>query len=215
MKNTLCRAIVFVAVLGVAGTAFGQIVPGDPGSYPSVSVVDTAHNLNNYPGVTVPGNQVCLPCHTPHNAVVSGEGGVLWNHAETAETFVMFASTAGQPEGPSKLCLSCHDGVTALDNYGGTGGTGIVMTGEAALGTDLSNDHPIGIEYPTARPAEFNDPSTFAPGIGGGPGVSLVTINSVQRVECVSCHNVHNNGLGSFLRAPKQESFICLQCHIK
>ncbi len=215
MKNALCHAIVFVGVLGITGTAFGQIVPGDPGSYPSVSVVNTAHNLNLYPGVTVPGNQVCLPCHTPHNAAVSGEAGVLWNHAETAETFVMFSSTAGQPEGPSKLCLSCHDGVTALDNYGGTGGTGIVMSGEAALGTDLSNDHPIGIEYPTARPAEFNDPSTFAPGIGGGPGVSLVTINSVQRVECVSCHNVHNNGLGSFLRAPKQESYICLQCHIK
>ena len=38
------------------------------------------------------------------------------------------------------------------------------LTGRANIGTDLSNDHPIGIEYPTARPAEYRDPSTFSPG---------------------------------------------------
>ncbi len=202
-------------VLVLIGVAASQIVPGDSSSYPSVSIVNTPHNLNNYPGISIPGNQVCLPCHTPHNALVSGDQGVLWNHAETTQTFVMYKSTAGQPEGPSKLCLSCHDGVTAIDNYGGNGGTGIVMTGRAKLGTDLSNDHPIGIQYPSALPAEFRDPSTFAPGIGGGPGVRLVEINSIERVECTSCHNVHNNGLGNFLRVPLQESYLCLQCHIK
>lgn len=207
--------IPLVGVSLLVVVAAGQIVPGDPASYPSVSVLDTPHNLNNYPGVNIPGNQVCLPCHTPHNALVPGEAGVLWNHAETTQTFVMYKSTAGQPEGPSKLCLSCHDGVTAIDNYGGNGGTGIVITGSANIGTDLSNDHPIGVAYPTAQPTEYRDPSTFSPGIGGGPGVALVEINGVERVECSSCHNVHNNGLGNFLRVPIQESYLCLQCHIK
>lgn len=211
----LIRLATPVLVLAVASTAVAQIIPGDAGSYPSVTIVNSPHNLNNYPGVSLPGNQVCLPCHTPHNALLAGEDNVLWNHAETGETFVMYSATAGQPEGPSKLCLSCHDGVTAVDNYGGNGGTGITITGSAALGSDLSNDHPIGIEYPTARPAEYNDPSTFSPGIGGGPGVRLVTINGADRVECTSCHEVHNNGLGSFLRVPLQESFLCFQCHIK
>jgi len=216
MRSTLRTFAVLAVVLGVAGTAFGQIVPGDPGTYPSVSVVASPHNISLYPGVTIPGNQVCLPCHTPHNALLSGEENVLWNHAETGETFVMYSSAAlGQPEGHSKLCLSCHDGVTAIDNYGGNGGTGIVITGDAALGTNLDNDHPIAIEYPTANPAEYNDPAGFDPGIGGGTGVRLITINSVDRVECSSCHNVHNNGLGNFLRVPLQESYICLQCHIK
>lgn len=213
------KRMVFVAPLvaiGVLGVfALGQIVPGDPSSYPSASIVDTPHNLNNYPGVNIPGNQVCLPCHTPHNALLSGSQNVLWNHAETTQTFVMYKSTAGQPEGPSKLCLSCHDGVTAIDNYGGNGGTGVVITGRAAIGTDLSNDHPIGISYPTNRPAEYRAPSSYAAGIGGGPGVKLVTINGADRVECSSCHNVHNNGLGNFLRVPMQESYLCLQCHIK
>lgn len=214
MKRMMWIApLIALGVLGVF--ALGQIVPGDPASYPSASIVDTPHNLNNYPGVNIPGNQVCLPCHTPHNALLSGSQNVLWNHAETTQTFVMYKSTAGQPEGPSKLCLSCHDGVTAIDNYGGTGGTGVVITGKAALGTDLSNDHPIGIAYPTNRPAEYRASSTYAPGIGGGPGVKLVTINGADRVECSSCHNVHNNGLGNFLRVPVQESYLCLQCHIK
>jgi predicted CXXCH cytochrome family protein len=204
-----------VIVLVVVALAGGQIIPGDSSTYPSVNIINTPHNLNNYPGVNIPGNQICLPCHTPHNALLSGEQNVLWNHAETTQTFVMYSSTAGQPEGPSKMCLSCHDGVTAIDNYGGTGGTGIVMTGPAALGTDLSNDHPIGIEYPTSMPSEYNDPSTFDPGIGGGPGVKLVEINGIERVECTSCHNVHNNGLGNFLRVPIQESYLCLQCHNK
>ncbi len=205
--------VVLVAVMATA--AFGQIIPGDPGSYPSVSVVNTPHNLNNFPGVSIPGNQVCLPCHTPHNALQFGEENVLWNHAETGETFVMYSSSAGQPEGPSKKCLGCHDGVTAVDNYGGTGGSGAVITGSAALDSDLSNDHPIGIEYPTASPAEYQDPSTFAPGINNGPGVQLITLSGADRVECTSCHEPHNNGLGNFLRVPVQESYICLQCHIK
>lgn len=212
-RVTVLLTVLVVCAAGVI--AVGQIVPGDPSSYPSVSVVNTPHNLNNFPGVNVPGNRVCLPCHTPHNALLSGEENVLWNHAETTETFAMYSSTAGQPEGPSKLCLSCHDGVTAIDNYGGTGGTGIVITGSAALGTDLSNDHPIGVEYPTSQPADYNDPATFSPGIGGGEGVRLVPISGVDRVECTSCHNAHNNGLGNFLNAPIQESFLCLECHNK
>ena len=203
--------VVLVAIM--ATSAFGQIVPGDPSTYPSVSIVNTPHNLNNYPGVQLPGNQVCLPCHTPHNALVPGEENVLWNHAETQETFTMYSSSAGQPEGESKMGLSCHDGVTAIDSYGGDTGS-IVLTGDAALGTDLSDDHPIGIEYPS-DPAGYNDPSTFDPGINYGPGVHLVEINGTERVECTSCHEAHNNGLGNFLRVPLQESYICLQCHIK
>ena len=218
----LFRIAIPVIVLALATPVLAQIEPGNPGSYPSVSIVNTPHNLNNYPGVSLPGNQICLPCHTPHNALLYGDENVLWNHAETGETFTMYFSNAGQqggpagePEGASKLCLGCHDGVTAIDNYGGNGGTGIVITGSAALNADLSNDHPIGIEYPTARPAEYNDPATYAPGINNGPGVRLVEINSVERVECTSCHEPHNNGLGRFLRVPLEESYICLQCHIK
>jgi len=214
------RLMTAVTVLGLGFLAIatvGQVIPGDPGTYPSVSIVNTRHNLNTFPGVDIPGNQVCLPCHTPHNALKNGEANVLWNHAETGETFTMYSSSAlGQPEGVSKMCLSCHDGVTAVDNYGGVApGTPHFITGPKALGINLANDHPIAVEYPTGVPTEYNDPLSFAPGINSGSGVKLVEISGVQRVECTSCHQVHNNGLGHFLRVPIEESYLCLQCHIK
>ena len=48
--------------------------------------------------------------------------------AATDETFTMYSGFAiertdrdqdEQPGGPSKMCLSCHDGVTAVDAFGG------------------------------------------------------------------------------------------------
>lgn len=71
----------------------------------------------------------------------------------------------------SLACLSCHDGTQAMDNIvnapgsggydatgGGANGLGYTwtgarvdangkLTGIASLGSDLSNDHPIGIRY--------------------------------------------------------------------
>lgn len=76
--------------------------------------------------------------------------------------------TAIQPSAGSGLCLSCHDGATALDlliNAPGSGygaGTGTAITqgwvftgangnlmpaGITNLGADLGNDHPVGIPY--------------------------------------------------------------------
>lgn len=233
----MTRFIPFVLVVGLVVPVFGQgIVPGDPDSYPSQAIKMSPHNLNTYPGVQaaggIPGGRICLPCHTPHNAYPDAGTieEVLWNHEETEVVFDMYTSvhvlttnTPGAgPDGPSKMCLSCHDGVTAVDNYGNpadgtmSGGT-VVMTGPMAIGrdADLTDDHPIGVEYPTDRPAEYKDPDGFAPGINSGPGVNLVTINSTDRVECTSCHEPHNNGLGRFLRVPIEESYLCLQCHKK
>ena len=216
-KRIATVAISALVALALGTLAMAQVTPGDPSSYPSTKVSDSPHNLNNYPGIHIEGNQVCLPCHIPHNAQTPGLGerNLLWNHEQTNQTFVMFKSTAGQPSGTSKLCLSCHDGVTALDSYGGNVGS-TTINAEHSLGTDLTNDHPIGIEYPTTYIGQrWNDPATFAPGIGGSSGVRLVTVNGVKRVECNSCHTPHNNGLGNFLRAPIEQSYLCLQCHIK
>jgi len=214
MKKMI-RVTPLLLVAFMATAAFGQITPGDPDSYPSVSIVNTPHNLNNFPGIERADSQVCIFCHTPHDALLPGEDNVLWNHTETGEGFDMYSSAAGQPEGVSKMCLSCHDGVTAIDSYGGTTTGGVTpLTGAAVVGTDLTDDHPIGIEYPT-DPANYNDPGTFAPGINNGLGVHLVEIGGADRVECTSCHQVHNNGLGNFLNVPVIESYLCLQCHIK
>ena len=189
-------------------TAFGQ-------------VTNTDHNLNNWPGleITTPSgaNQICLPCHTPHNAYPDPDGTIdeiLWNHEDTDVTFDMYITLSGQqggqPEGSSKMCLSCHDGVTAIDSYGGATG-GINLGGRpSAIGEDgdLTDDHPIGIIYPVGDPG-YNDPAGFQ-------GVQLVTINNIaNRVECTSCHDPHSAALPMFLRRTLDESLLCLECHNK
>jgi len=201
-------------------SVFAAILVGAAIAQDMSKVVNTSHNLATLDvwGVVIPEDRVCLPCHTPHNARTdaNGQSMVLWNHAITDQTFEMYTTsaghTAGQPEGSSKLCLSCHDGATAIDDFGGNDEffNNVKITADrlSNLGTDLRDDHPIGIEYPPPDLTGYNDKSTFT-------GAKLVTINGVDRVECTSCHDPHNNSLGMFLRQTVAGSALCLECHDK
>ncbi len=164
--------------------------------------------------------QVCLPCHTPHRPPFSamganGASNILWDHELTTASFAMYAplasghSIGGQPGMSSKMCLSCHDGTTAVDSYGGY--TGIAyISGDALIGTDLRDDHPIGLVYPSGTTG-YNDPTSFP-----ANGVRLVTSDGVDnRVECDSCHDPHGIGYSKFLRGTMAGSALCLQCHDK
>jgi predicted CXXCH cytochrome family protein len=167
-------------------------------------------------------SEICIVCHTPHNANTTVANAPLWNHQLSATaTYPMYTSatlnsTAGQPDGSSKLCLSCHDGTVALENFGGvTGGTHL-MTGGALVGTDLSNDHPISITYDAALAAAdgglFN-PTTTQSGLGG-------TITNTMliggKMQCSSCHDVHNSAnLSNLLLKANTGSALCLTCHNK
>ena len=76
-------------------------------------------------------------------------------------------------------------------------------------GLDLSNDHPIAMTYPTsAQDPLFNTP--LDP-LGGWPDIPLFG----GKVECASCHDVHDPGLVPFLRTSNTASALCLRCHIK
>lgn len=92
------------------------------------------------------GGEICKPCHTPHNADQSGISTRLWNHQLSSATYTTMEGTGeGQDrmDRVTRLCLSCHDGTVALDSFGGfTGGS--FAPGKRNLGTDLSNDHPVG-----------------------------------------------------------------------
>jgi predicted CXXCH cytochrome family protein len=170
-----------------------------------------------------PGGQICQVCHTPHNAV-TGLTAPLWNHEVTVATFTIydntvspsFDATASQPDGASKLCLSCHDGTVAVDNFGGqTGGTEFI-TGDHLLGTDLSNDHPISFVY-DANLATIDgglyDPTAAQSGLGGTIDDDLLL---GQKVQCSSCHDVHNgSGVAKLLVKSNAASALCLTCHNK
>ena len=203
------RRISAILVALLAGAAFSQDMS---------KIANTPHNLNTVDvwGVVIPQNRVCMPCHTPHSARIDDDGSsmALWNHAITEQTFEMYTTAAGhqggQPEGHSKLCLSCHDGATAIDSFGGNSeffnNVRIAADRPSNLGTDLRDDHPIGVQYPPPDLTGYNDKSTFS-------GVKVVTINGVDRVECTSCHDPHDNSLGKFVRQTLDGSALCLECH--
>jgi predicted CXXCH cytochrome family protein len=188
-------------------------------------IVDSAHDFSDRAWNTE--GEICKPCHIPHNAQTEDGGGsmVLWNHALTEQDFTMYSPFAvdradrDQQEvelgGPSKLCLSCHDGVTAVDNYGGSGGTTETITGSANLGTDLRNDHPIGIQYPAdGTAAGYHNKANLGPELKLSTWTLGATLKT-DRVECSSCHDPHDDANGTFLRMSNTGSDLCMKCHDK
>jgi len=167
-------------------------------------------------------NEICQPCHTPHNASTALPV-VLWNHEVTAATYTLYDSptmnaTTGQPEGVSKACLSCHDGTVALDSFGGSTGTRFIGGG-ANFGTDLSNDHPVSFTYDNALATVdggLHPPTTAASGLGGTIAADMLFGAASDQVECASCHDVHNAAnLPSLLLKSNAGSALCLTCHAK
>jgi predicted CXXCH cytochrome family protein len=167
------------------------------------------------------GGEMCAVCHTPHNAsaAVSAAVAPLWDHEVSAATYTTYGagydmqSTVYNINGTSQLCLSCHDGTVALENFGGvTTGTALMGTVNAAadLTNDLSDDHPVGMAYDPVGDTELH-PTTNTFG--------TVTVADVlgtgSTVECSSCHDVHNAGFASLLRIDNAGSTLCLACHNK
>ncbi len=159
-------------------------------------------------------NQVCIFCHTPHNA---SPAAPLWNRSNPQTHYRVYRSSTtdariGQPTGPSKQCLSCHDGSIAL---------GLVLSrdtpipmnetnmpsGPANLTNDLSDDHPIGFRFDRTlanRDRQLRDPGLVD---------SRIVLGERGELECTACHDPHNNELGDFLRIPTREGALCITCH--
>ena len=204
MFSKKLAGLMAIASLFLAGSAFAQIS-------------GTAHNLS---GLANTGGEICIVCHTPHNADISVADAPLWNHLVTTQTFIPYGSATltatdvAQPDGISKLCLSCHDGTTAVDAFGGNTGTSTIGPG-GDVGLDLSDDHPISFAYTTALATTdggLENPSVQTSGLGGTITEDLLFSN---QLECGSCHDVHDNSLPPFLRLDNGSSALCLTCHAK
>ncbi len=165
--------------------------------------------------------EICATCHTPHDADNSISDAPLWNHEVTTATFNPYTSssltaTVGQPSGVSKLCLSCHDGTVAIDNFGGATNGSEFATGDTLIGTDLRNDHPVSFTYDATLASNDGglfDPTTKTTSLGGTIDADLLVSN---KLECSSCHDVHDAaGNDHILVIANNASNLCLTCHNK
>ncbi len=167
------------------------------------------------------GGSVCVVCHTPHGADTTVSNAPLWNHRLSSQTYTLYSSATltatdvGQPTGSSKLCLSCHDGTVALDSFGGADGSTFMQGSKAVgAGADLADDHPISFVYDSAlasRDGALHDPAAQSSGLGGTIEQDLL---ENRRLECGSCHDVHDGDAANhLLRVSLGGSMLCLTCH--
>jgi predicted CXXCH cytochrome family protein len=195
---------------------------------PKVGIVNSKHNMS----VSGPGElkalvetSICIFCHTPHNAAPKTP---LWNKAIDPVNYILYSSTTqsvtpSQPNGPSRLCLSCHDGTLALGAVlqpsGGIATTGEITPGRPSyIGVVLSDDHPFSFSYTDAVPNPY---------AGLNPALTPSDLpfygGSSMLIECSTCHDAHEdayrtldkNGLltGKFLVMDNRASALCITCH--
>ena len=187
------RFIVAAALLTSFGAANAQVT----------DIFSSPHNLSTTgpsPVAGVTTAEVCVFCHTPHGADTQASVP-LWNkdlpdpalytRYSSLETSTLDGGETAVGS-VSLACLSCHDGAQAVDavlNTPGSGmganyplgtnlGNGVQMAGTPVpnLERDLTNDHPISIQYAgggidsvnhtdgtTAPPALMVDPDFNAP----------------------------------------------------
>ncbi|MFZ5477449.1 MAG: cytochrome c3 family protein [Myxococcota bacterium] len=218
--------LALLAFLGVAACLDAAAAPG--------SVVDTRHNLS----VSGPGpvrstteQEVCIFCHAAH---VPESGPALWNHVTpSAVAYKPYESAqmvarAGQPDGDSRLCLSCHDGTIALGAVHSREKTIPVTATDAGgrlredsparLGTDLSGAHPVSVDYDEAMAGQdLRRAVRLRPLDTSRPGESL--LDEDRKVQCTSCHDPHVDTASQgwdvppFWRGDRYQD-VCATCHV-
>ncbi len=195
-----------------------------------LTTTSNKHNLsstsmNNVRAST--DTRICVFCHTPHGGTAQSP---LWNRKDpTTASFPLYNSTtlniddaaivsASQytntdpstyPNGATRMCLSCHDGVSAI---------GEVLTGlenftskiamnfntlldayptsynasGAKVVVDLASSHPVSFVYNATVRDYINSPA------GGAVGdvyslPTVVPLDSKQRMQCTTCHDPHED----------------------
>jgi hypothetical protein len=135
--------------------------------------------------------QICQPCHIPHNAS-EDPYTPLWGHDSTQVNYqdnlvTFFGTTWGMPNGPSLICLSCHDGTVALDSFAGTIGTEFIDPEYDVVPNDssLAGNHPVSVPYDETLTAFRSEAALTA------AGLKLFNIETSADIECGSQFDKH------------------------
>jgi len=243
------KIILLAAVAAmVAGGASMVVAAGNDGS----GIVGSSHDFSDgtliaaKAGATVTDEswntrgEICRVCHAPHDKNRTRyQEGLLWNHQVSSLTFQMYDSDSldgamdAQPTGSSKMCMGCHDGVTGVDTFDSHAGGAVTTTSynntsivQGAGTGRLDGNHPISVVYDADADLELHaiNTVTFA------DGSSLADVLQDGKVQCSSCHDVHNKATASgssLLRTANTTivskggdgsttaSALCLSCHNK
>ena len=181
MKNFLLSVLMVTSVLfSTSAIAVTGKVAGGMHDFSSTGLSSQMKDSNKDLG-----GQICVFCHTPHNA---GQTRLLWNKAggQSNSAFRLYTASSTlssftkasklSANSPSLFCLSCHDGKTAMNvlHAGGKGSlassVGLTPAQGYPAGTTLAyGATPIYMVNPTWM---FGFPEPM-PNLGGDSGVDL------------------------------------------
>lgn len=247
-------AVVAIAVAGVASLPANAQQTRSGGSIKDTKHnLGTSNTLSGTPNKFSGTAEICVFCHTPHGADTTAVVP-LWNRTLLANTYQTYDSlgtttldgktaTVGSV---SIACLSCHDGVqsmSAVINAPGSGTAGdatwqagtwsgttvqgsgsLAVTAITNIGTDLRNDHPIGIQYggggykaSTGATGATKDPDFIQPSfttIGSMPvwwvDTEATASNTRQKTDMI----LYTRAAGSYTGQTESEPFVeCASCH--
>ncbi len=177
----------------------------------------------------------CLSCHdgqTAIDSIINMPGSGRYQASQATNTDVTFLNTWPAPAGivhqalNPEGCLACHGAVNI---------PGAPDFRVAFIGTDLTNDHPVGVTFPATNGmgTDFKTPtgtqgtSRYFDSNNNGNmdsgDVRLYDTGGDAKVECASCHDPHgvpSAGPGTtfnptFMRVNNTGSAVCLTCHAK
>ncbi len=237
MKNKLTSLITIVAITAMGASA-AMAGPG---------IKNTAHDIGNYlngKGSTLHPTEtrICAGCHTPHHSLTpdlltgisnTPEYTPLWAHAVDLNYYDAYANPVYNARtdtlraddtliGPSRLCMSCHDGVIAVDSYyqpatgvsaftdnqgsvkmgGGNdfGGNNIGI-GAGGVGTfSMARNHPIGFDFKAFAADNLRTLGGFQSNVA----TTKTYVNNAQNITVAS--RLYDDGTGAGY-------MTCATCH--
>ncbi len=199
------------------------------------NIAITRHNLSvSGPGpiIAVEETEICIFCHTPHHAQAAT---ALWNRQDPTGPFITYwsssldaysQSNAPEPDGASKLCLSCHDGTLALGALlsrendiamSGTEGGRMPSSASGYVGQDLTGGHPISFIVTDTLISTNNAKDSQLASLAEMKSDADVSFDKDDKIQCTTCHNPHddsNYGASGIHFYVKQSfSDTCVVCH--
>lgn len=186
-----------------------------------------AHSVRN-------GGYRCNRCHVPHSAGrdangadITGAFGVpLWSPTYNADglayTYTLYSSAKfdalqtdiGQPDGAAKMCLGCHDG-----SY-----SSVRTPARKFVQDSMTKSHPVSFTYNSALAAKVPNGGLKNPDVAMTPFGGTITadlLDSRGKMQCTSCHNVHEQGVGTemlrmdYNTVTGTDGDLCRICHNK
>lgn len=209
-----------------------------PGNKHNLSVNNSAVNFRALNNGDPRSTQICIFCHTPHYAA---SRDALWNRRDPTRVFGHYSSSTlvidnpdvrslsqyGEPNGSSRLCLSCHDGETALGAiynqttvYGRFGPIQFPSAYSKVAMMNLSSHHPVSFVYDSAVLLKIQEKKAVDE-YKLPDGSSNVRLDHLSRMQCTSCHDPHQDWSDRsdsifpdppFWVAPTYGE-VCMKCH--